>query len=126
LDDILYLKFLSHLTLGACVQGIILICIGAIQTNNVHGLVGAFAVVAIFTEAGNGANFAVVPHVHPANNGIVSGLTGAAGNFGGIIFNLVFRFNGTDYHKAYWIMGVISLVLPLSVSWVRAPKVKSS
>jgi nitrate/nitrite transporter NarK len=89
-------------------------------------LIGAFAVAAVFTEAGNGANFAVVPHVHPANNGIVSGLTGAAGNLGGIVFNLVFRFNGTNYHKAYWIMGVISLILPLSVSWIRAPKVYTS
>jgi len=61
--------------------------------------------------------------VHPANNGIVSGLTGASGNLGGIIYNLVFRFNGTNYPKAYWIIGTISLVLPVSVSWVRAPKV---
>jgi nitrate/nitrite transporter NarK len=89
----------------------------------VHSLIAAVAVGAIFTEAGNGANFGVVPHVLPANNGIVSGLTGASGNFGGIIFNLVFRFNGTDYHKAYWIIGIISLALALSVSWIRVPKV---
>lgn len=81
------------------------------------------AVAAIFTEAANGANFAVVPHVHPANNGIVSGLTGASGNVGGIIFNLVFRFLGTDYHKAYWIIGIISVCLTLSVSWIPVPKV---
>lgn len=100
-----------------------LICIGFIPNITVQSLIAALAVAAIFTEAGNGANFAVVPHVLPANNGIVSGLTGAFGNFGGIIFNLVFRFNGTDYHKAYWIIGIISLGLALCVSWIRVPKV---
>jgi len=99
-----------------------MICIGANPGIKVEALIGALAIVAIFTEAGNGANFAVVPHVLPANNGIVSGLTGASGNFGGIIFNLIFRFNGTNYHKGYWIIGVISLVLPIFVSWIRVPK----
>jgi NNP family nitrate/nitrite transporter-like MFS transporter len=99
-----------------------MVCIGAIPGIKVEALIGAVAVVAIFTEAGNGANFALVPHVLPSNNGIVSGLTGASGNFGGIIFNLVFRFNGTNYHKGYWIIGTISLVLPIVVSWIRVPK----
>jgi len=109
--------------IGAGAQGIVLICIGAITTIPIHALIGAMAVAAIFTEASNGANFAVVPHVHPANNGIVSGLTGACGNVGGIIFNLVFRFLGTDYHKAYWIIGIISVCMVLSVSWIPVPKV---
>jgi hypothetical protein len=74
-------------------------------------------------DAGNGANFAVIPHIHPSANGIVSGLTGACGNLGGVIFALVFRFNGTDYHKSYWIIGIISLALGLSVCWIRVPKV---
>ena len=72
---------------------------------------------------GNGANFAVVPHVHPDRNGIVSGLTGASGNLGGVVFALIFRFNGTDYHKSYWIIGIISICLSLSVIWIRVPKV---
>ena len=100
-----------------------MICIGAIPGINVHALIGAVAAAAFFTEAGNGAKFAVVPHVHPANNGIVSGLTGASGNFGGIIFNIIFRYNGTDYNRAYWIIGILSLALPLLVSWIPVPKV---
>ena len=72
---------------------------------------------------GNGSNFAVIPHIHPSRNGIVSGLVGASGNFGGVIFALIFRFNGTNYHKSYWIIGLISLSLSLSVVWIRIPKV---
>jgi MFS transporter, NNP family, nitrate/nitrite transporter len=40
-----------------------------------------------------------------------------------VIFALIFRFNGTDYHKSYWIIGVISLALAVCVSWIRVPKV---
>lgn len=44
-------------------------------------------------DAGNGANFGLVPHVHPYANGIVSGLVGATGNFGGIIGAIIFRYS---------------------------------
>ena len=109
--------------IGAVVQGIVLVCIAAITNISVHALIGAHAAAAIFMAEGNGANFAVVPHIYPARNGIVSGLTGAAGNLGGIVFSLVFRFDGMSYHKAYRIIGIIGVVLPLSVSWIRVPKV---
>ncbi|KAG7284740.1 hypothetical protein NEMBOFW57_009351 [Staphylotrichum longicolle] len=33
-------------------------------------------------QAGNGANFSLVPHVHPGADGLLSGLTGAGGNLG--------------------------------------------
>jgi MFS transporter, NNP family, nitrate/nitrite transporter len=106
------------------VQGIVLTVIGLIPNIEMHPLIAAVAVSAIFTDAGNGANFAVVPHVHPSNNGIVAGLTGASGNLGGIVFALIFRFNGVNYHKSYWIIGVISMGLSLFVSWIRIPKVR--
>ena len=108
---------------GGFIQGIVLTTIGFIPNINIYSLIGAVAVSSVFTEAGNGANFAVVPHVHPSHNGIVSGFTGAAGNFGGIVFALVFRFNGTDYHKSYWIIGILSMAMSLIVSVVRFPKV---
>ncbi|KAJ8607079.1 hypothetical protein MRB53_040515 [Persea americana] len=73
-------------------------------------------------EAANGAVFSLVPHVFPKNNGIVSGFVGAAGNSGGIFFGLAFRFNGTDYHKALWIIGVVILAIQAAVFWVPMPK----
>ena len=73
-----------------------LIIIGFVSNIEIHSLIAAIAVAAIFTEAGNGEIFAVVPHVHPSNNGIVSGLTGASGNHGGIVFALI--FSGIEYH----------------------------
>ena len=51
--------------------------------------------------------------------GIVSGLTGGIGNFGGIIFSIIFRYNGTQYGKSIWIIGIMTLVINLAVSWIR-------
>ena len=126
MDASLYLpccKIYTLTVLGGVGEGVTLIFIGAISNISIGGLIGATAVAAVFAEAGNGANFAVVPHIHPERNGIVSGLTGASGNLGGIAFNLVFRFQGTKNHKSYWIIGAICLILTLSVSWIRVPKV---
>jgi NNP family nitrate/nitrite transporter-like MFS transporter len=70
-------------------------------------------------DASNGGNFAVVPHVHPFANGILSGIVGACGNLGGIIFAIIFRYNGVNYAKVFWIIGAISIAVNLSVSWIR-------
>ncbi|KAK3300985.1 major facilitator superfamily domain-containing protein [Chaetomium fimeti] len=83
----------------------------------VFGLVG---LVAVLLEAGNGANFSLLPHVHPQANGVVAGLTGAAGNLGGVVFAVVFRFmeGGTGYAKGFWVIGVVHLVVFAAVCWI--------
>merc|ERR1712144_84606 len=80
---------------------------------------GVIAGLAVFMDAANGANFAVVPHVHPFANGILSGIIGATGNLGGIIFAIIFRYNGKDYAKVIWIIGAISIGVNVAVGWIR-------
>lgn len=75
--------------------------------------------MAFFLESGNGINYALVPHVHPHANGIISGITGASGNLGGIVFAIVFRYNQNDTHKAFWIIGVMTIALNAAVAWIR-------
>lgn len=84
--------------------------------STMFGLMGGLA---FFLEACNGANFAVVPHVHPYANGVVSGVVGGFGNLGGIVFAIIFRYNGSDYGRSMWIIGVISLAANVAVSWIR-------
>lgn len=50
--------------------------------------------------------------------GVISGITGAAGSFGGVIFTLVARYNGLHYAKTIWIMGIVTLVNNLVVLWI--------
>ena len=58
-------------TLGL-LTGIFLIAIGTLDSHNKSTMFGLVAGMAIFLEAGNGANFSLVPHVHPHANGKVS------------------------------------------------------
>ncbi|CZS95249.1 probable high affinity nitrate transporter NrtB [Rhynchosporium agropyri] len=95
------------------------LAIGLLNPHHEATMFGLVAGLAVFMDAANGANFAVVPHVHPFANGILSGLVGATGNLGGIIFAIIFRYNGKNYNRVIWIIGVISISVNLSVSWIR-------
>jgi len=50
----------------------------------------------------------------------MSGLTGAFGSLGGIIFVLIFRFQ-TAAGKGFWIMGIISVVINLLLLPIPVP-----
>lgn len=108
------------ITVCGVLTGALLILIGQLDPHKEATMFGLIFLMAVFHEAGNGANFALVPHVHPFANGIVSGLTGAGGNFGGVIFAIIFRFmnNGKDYARGFWVIGIIHVVLNLLVSWI--------
>ncbi|KAH8910870.1 nitrate transporter [Coniochaeta sp. PMI_546] len=109
------------ITTCGIMTGALLILIGQLNPHNESTMYGLVALMAFFLEAGNGANFALVPHVHPFANGILSGVTGAGGNLGGVVFAVIFRFmgGGTDYAKAFWVIGVVHIGMNLSVSWIR-------
>lgn len=108
------------LHLCGVLTGLLLIVIGKTDPRNLSTFNGLIALMAVFLEAGNGANFALVPHIHPHANGIVSGFTGGIGNLGGVIFAIIFRFmgNGTDYAKAFWVIGCIHVAVNVVTSWI--------
>ena len=105
------------------IAGVFLIATGITDSHNKSTMFGLIAGLAFFIEAGNGANYSLVPHVHPQANGIVSGVTGAAGNLGGIVFAIIFRFDVTGmtshYGKTFWIIGIITIAMNLAVCWIR-------
>jgi NNP family nitrate/nitrite transporter-like MFS transporter len=103
----------------AIICGAFQIAIGLLDSTSHATMFGLMAGMAFFLEAGNGANFSLVPHIHPFANGIISGVTGATGNLGGIVFAIIFRYLGTDYSKSFWIIGVMTIGLNLAVSWVK-------
>ena len=51
------------------IMGVFLLVIGLINPKNQSMMVGLMTGLAFFEEAGNGACFALVPHVHPTSNG---------------------------------------------------------
>ena len=115
--------------------GVFLIVIGFLNPGDKATMIGLFVGLAFFLEAANGACFSLVPHVHPTSNGkslqqsspgptlivagLITGVTGAAGDLGGIIFLLIARYRGDNYGETLWINGVIVIALNLLVAWVR-------
>jgi len=110
-------KILLHVY--SVIMGIFLVIIGKVNQHKVSTMFGLVAGAAFFLEGANGLDFAYVPHVHPFANGIVSGITGAAGNLGGIIFAIIFRYNGTDFAKCFWIIGTIVVCINVAICWIK-------
>ena len=54
------------------VTGVLLIAIGIVDSHSKETMFGLVAGMAFFLEAGNGANYSLVPHVHPHSNGILN------------------------------------------------------
>lgn len=132
ISDLLYQKYQTTLvkkywmlTCGI-LQSIFLLWIGLDTGITVAGLIVGVAFMSVFMEAGNGANFSLVPHINPHHSGIVAGITGGFGNIGGILFSLAFRFSvtatgATDYQKGIWeiaiamlLVNVLCALIPLS------------
>jgi len=80
-------------------------------------------ILAMVNEAANGVNFSLVPHCNPCSNGFMSGIVGGMGNFGGIAYALVFRFQPLPFGKAFWISGIIAMAINLLISVIRVPRV---
>lgn len=110
-------KYLVHGYL--LLTGAFELAIGLTNSHDKSTMFGLVAGLAFFLEGANGAIFGLVPHVHPFANGIVSGCTGGSGNLGGIIFAIIFRYNGTRYDKVVWIIGVMTIAINLSLSWIK-------
>lgn len=53
--------------------------------------------------------------------GLITGVTGAAGNLGGIVFLLIARCSdeSADYPQVFWIIGIIVIAANLLVSWIQ-------
>lgn len=99
--------------------GVLLIIIGVLNPSSTPTMMGLVAAMAVFLEGANGADFGLVPHVHPHANGVVSGFTGAMGNLGGIVFAVIFRYNGTHYGRVFYIIGAVVVGVNVAVGWIR-------
>jgi len=93
----------------------------ASHTPHLPTVIGVFSVAAIFSEIGNGANFALVPHCNAYNNGVMSGIVGSFGSLGGLLFALIVRFQ-TAPGKAFWIIGAMSVAINVILIPIPVPK----
>ncbi|CAG8524643.1 6214_t:CDS:2, partial [Dentiscutata heterogama] len=69
------------------------------------------ACFSLFTQACCGTSFGIVPYLDPAATGIVTGLVGAGGNVGGLIFAAVFKAYAGDLQTGFMIVGLSVLTV---------------
>jgi NNP family nitrate/nitrite transporter-like MFS transporter len=75
----------------------------------------------IFSKAGSGAVFAMVPLIQRRLTGQIAGMVGAFGNVGAVMFLTVNSL--VDYDQFFMLIGIVSaIVLVLIVVFLEEPK----
>jgi MFS transporter, NNP family, nitrate/nitrite transporter len=70
--------------------------------------IAAILLAAMFAQAANGACFAMVPLIKKEVTGQIAGNVGAYGNFGGVVYLMVYSL--TDAHVLFATMGIAALI----------------
>ncbi len=66
---------------------------------------------AMFLKMSNGATYGIVPFVNEKNVGLVSGIVGAGGNLGGMMFGFLFKSSSITYVQAFTYIGYAVMVV---------------
>jgi NNP family nitrate/nitrite transporter-like MFS transporter len=70
---------------------------------------------ALFLKMANGATYAITPFVSEKNVGMVSGIVGAGGNVGGMVFGFLFKSTTISYLEAFQYIGYAVIGVSLIV-----------
>lgn len=95
-------------------EGVMLVIFS--QMDVIGAAIPVLIIFSLFTQAAEGATFAIVPYVNPAATGSVAGVVGAGGNIGAVAWGMIFRFgvpSGLDMSDCFMIIGFLVLVLSL-------------
>jgi len=91
------------------------------QSWPVWGVVGLTIIAGIFSKAGSGAVYAMVPLVKRRMTGQIAGMVGAFGNVGAVIFLTVNSL--VSYDQFFMFIGIVSgFVLSLILFFLEEPK----
>jgi len=77
---------------------------------------------ALFLKMANGATYGIVPFINEKNVGLVSGIVGAGGNIGGMLFGFLFKAKSISYVQAFSYIGYIVIGVALVVLVTRFRK----
>jgi NNP family nitrate/nitrite transporter-like MFS transporter len=77
---------------------------------------------ALFLKMSNGATYGIVPFINSKNVGMVSGIVGAGGNLGGMLFGFLFKSSTITYVQAFTYIGVAVMVVSVIVLITRFQK----
>src|SRR3954452_20929725 len=81
---------------------------------------------ALFLKMANGATYGIVPFVDEKNVGLISGIVGAGGNFGGMLFGFLFKSSTITYAQAFTYIGYAIIATSAIVLATRFYKVHAA
>lgn len=77
---------------------------------------------ALFLKMANGATYGIVPFVNEKNVGLISGIVGAGGNLGGMMFGFLFKSENITYIQAFTYIGITIIIVSAIVFVTRFKK----
>ncbi|MEX8548788.1 MAG: MFS transporter [Mucilaginibacter sp.] len=80
---------------------------------------------ALFLKMSNGATYGIVPFINTKNVGMVSGVVGAGGNLGGMLFGFLFKSETITYVQAFTYIGFAVIAVALIVLVTRFYKTEN-
>ncbi|MCD8741238.1 MFS transporter [Mucilaginibacter roseus] len=95
------------------------------QAGTLMAAISAMLTFALFLKMSNGATYGIVPFVNQKNVGLVSGIVGAGGNLGGMLFGFLFKSSTITYGEAFTYIGytvVAVAVIVLITRFKREPE----
>src|SRR6195952_5793296 len=111
---------------GLLLAGVLLLeGIGLILFAQAGSLVFAIVTMltfALFLKMSNGATYGIVPFINSKNVGMVSGIVGAGGNLGGMLFGFLFKSSTITYVEAFTYIGYTVIIVALIVLVTRFQK----
>jgi len=117
-------KYGRKLTLIVTFAGVTLsfLVLGNVDKSwSIYAVVALTIAGGIFTKAGSGAIFAMVPLIQRRYTGQIAGMVGAFGNVGAVLFLTVNTL--VDYDEFFMVIGIVSvIVLMLIVVFLEEPK----
>jgi NNP family nitrate/nitrite transporter-like MFS transporter len=84
---------------------------------------------ALFLKMANGATYGIVPFINEKNVGLVSGIVGAGGNLGGMMFGFLFKSESITYVDAFTYIGYIVIAVSfiiLLTRFIKKPATEAS
>jgi MFS transporter, NNP family, nitrate/nitrite transporter len=84
---------------------------------------------ALFLKMANGATYGIVPFINEKNVGLVSGIVGAGGNLGGMMFGFLFKSSTITYVEAFSYIGYIVIgvsFVVLLTRFIKKPATETS
>jgi MFS transporter, NNP family, nitrate/nitrite transporter len=75
------------------------------QAGTLFFAIASMLTFALFLKMANGATYGIVPFVNEKNVGLISGIVGAGGNLGGMMFGFLFKSQTITYAQAFTYIG---------------------